>query len=557
MSVQILHGDCLTVLRTMPSESINCCVTSPPYWGLRDYGVEGQLGLERTPEEYVSKMVEVFREVRRVLRDDGTLWLNLGDSYKSNPPCRVNPQSFQRDGSFTGGSGEISHPLNCGNIDGLKPKDLVGIPWTVAKAMRDPYYSGKIKEEKDRAWMAAMMDGEGCICGFVHDRKDDGRTRTGIHITITNSSVALLDEAYRIWPVSKKEHNHHGEGHYGSLPTMRWIVHGTENKILFLREIYPYLIAKKVQALLAYNLLVFQKNAKHYGQTSQKEEINDKRKYLCGLISNLNKQQTVDIPEWCVEPSSVLEPGWFLRQDIIWSKPNPMPESVTDRCTKAHEYIFLMSKSQRYFYDAVAVKEASIDPESLRPEGRNPRNNDAFTQSNADSFAATRTGFSKLAGVCYPQRNRRSVWTVSTAPFPGAHFATFPPKLIEPCILAGCPAQVCAECGAPWERIFSDRKGGIEGDWHSSRKTDGFVNTKPSGQKAWDSYIAPQTVGFQPSCKCNTLKTRPGVVLDPFGGSGTVGMVAENNGRNSILIELNPKYVDMAKRRTAQIGLFN
>jgi DNA modification methylase len=299
--VRILHGDALTILKTLSDESVNCCVTSPPYWGLRDYGVEGQLGLERTPEEYVAKMVEVFREVKRVLRDDGTLWLNLGDSYcgsNGNRNAACTDDNWKRGGHIENG---YKKPQSI--IEGLKPKDLVGIPWMVAFALRAD--------------------------------------------------------------------------------------------------------------------------------------------------------------------------GWYLRQDIIWKKPNPMPESVTDRCTKAHEYIFLMSKSQRYFYDAAAIAEDVVN-EKWKFDGA----------KRIERVAATGGAISGGTGDVVsggPTRNKRSVWTVSTAPFPGAHFATFPPKLIEPCILAGCP------------------------------------------------------IG--------------GTVLDCFGGSGTVGMVAENNGRNSILIELNQKYCEMAKKK--------
>jgi DNA modification methylase len=257
--VDLRCGDCLNVLPTLKSRSVNCCVTSSPYWGLRDYGHDDQLGLEKTPEEYVVKMVRVFREVRRVLRDDGTLWLNLGDSYNGS--------------SGSGGKTEkqatnagLFHSAGVRLADGLKPKDLVGIPWRVAFALQAD--------------------------------------------------------------------------------------------------------------------------------------------------------------------------GWYLRQDIIWHKPNPMPESVTDRCTKAHEYVFLLAKSQRYYYDAEVVKEPSVDPESLR--GRNKRNDYKFVgQWGSD----TRGGFSAIPeGKTYPTRNRRSVWTITPKPFKGAHFAVFPPDLAEPCVLAGCPA---------------------------------------------------------------------------------------------------------------------
>ena len=255
--ITILNADALTALRAIPDESVHCCVTSPPYWGLRNYGHDGQMGLESTPDEYVAKMVEVFREVRRVLADDGTLWLNLGDSYAN-------------DGKWGGSSGGKHVAALHGNSGigrgkqntGLKPKDLIGIPWRVAFALQAD--------------------------------------------------------------------------------------------------------------------------------------------------------------------------GWWLRQDIIWHKPNPMPESVTDRCTKAHEYIFLLTKSARYYYDAGAISEAQSETSG----GFQSRGKRGDT-SHGDGEETAR--LQRPVGSYNGTRNRRSVWTVATQPYPGAHFATFPPKLIEPCILAGCP----------------------------------------------------------------------------------------------------------------------
>lgn len=255
----IIQGDCLAVLKTLPDQSVNCCVTSPPYWGLRDYGVAGQLGIEKTPQEYVEKMTAVFREVRRVLRGDGTLWLNLGDSYASggnggNPIYDGSQPSGRFQGIRPGGEprkGWKKPP------SGLKHKDLVGIPWRVAFALQAD--------------------------------------------------------------------------------------------------------------------------------------------------------------------------GWYLRQDIIWHKPNPMPESVTDRCTKAHEYVFLLSKSERYHYDADAVSEESVSDEQ-------PRNR----PNGMSVVMGKQQGAQPNCGVTQ-YRNRRSVWTVPTSSYPEAHFATFPPALIKPCILAGCP----------------------------------------------------------------------------------------------------------------------
>lgn len=349
MTVVLRVGDCREILRTLPDGSVHCCVTSPPYFGLRDYGtakwdggdptcdhrwfndypstlhgtckaqvdgkffrdrcgmcgaqrIDRQTGLEPTPEGFVKELVGVFREVRRVLRADGTLWLNLGDSYASTPSGGNGMQSS----GLQGGKGSQSEfrkaTPNKSVPAGLKPKDLIGIPWRVAFALQAD--------------------------------------------------------------------------------------------------------------------------------------------------------------------------GWYLRQDIIWSKPNPMPESVTDRCTKSHEYIFLLSKNARYYYDADAIKEPASYPEG-------PGNIRPIKGADRPGFEI-RGGFGK-GPMPSDTRNKRSVWEVTTQPFSEAHFATFPPALIEPCILAGCP----------------------EG----------------------------------------------GTVLDPFGGAGTVGLVADRLNRNALLIELNPNYMEMAKRR--------
>ena len=505
----ILCGDVREQLRLIPDETVNCVVTSPPYWGLRDYGtasweggdpdhahrgrderqaapgsakqassqganyvyagdcscgavrVDNQIGLEPTPEEYVCNMVDVFREVRRVLRKDGTLWLNLGDSYA--------------------GSGK--GPSKPG---GLKPKDLVGIPWSVAKALQAPYYTGRIKAERDRVWLAAMIDAEGTICGFDHDRADNGSHRSGVHITITNSSTALLDEAQRIWPTSRSEHDRPGAGHLGHRPTWRWLVHGIENKMTVLSELYPYLIVKRRQAMVAYSLLLLMKDAKRLGHSPQKDAVLAKRRILTGLLSDLNQGRVCVLPTWLTEPPSMYEPGWYLRSDVIWSKPNPMPESVTDRPTKAHEYVFLLSKSERYYYDADAIREPltggyTTAEEYIKRTNSKPH----YEASNSDPKGG---GFRGACGISRDTvtfnpagRNRRTVWEIATKPYPEAHFATYPEDLVKPCILAGCP----------------------EG----------------------------------------------GIVLDPFLGSGTTASVAKTAGRDWIGIELNPTYVELAKAR--------
>lgn len=319
-SITILTGDNRKLLSTLPDESVQCCVTSPPYWGLRDYGHADQIGQEATPAEYVASLVAVFEEVRRVLRADGTLWLNLGDSYarapekggSGTPNGRNTPEmgyglaQSAKVGSSDGMTGRGDKPGTRARIAGMKPKDLVGIPWMVAFALR--------------------------------------------------------------------------------------------------------------------------------------------------------------------------EAGWWLRSEIIWHKLNPMPESVTDRPTSAHEKLFLLAKSESYYYDAGAIREPFADERQGRDGAKAPSERNVGGRDD---------GLTKPNGIdpsCNGGKNKRNVWSVPSAPYADAHFATYPPALIAPCILAGCPAG--------------------------------------------------------------------GVVLDPFGGSGTTGKVALELGRRAILIELNPDYAKLIEKRT-------
>lgn len=486
--ITILQGDATLRLLELPDESVQCCVTSPPYWGLRDYGTEGQLGMEKTPEEYVAKMVAVFREVRRVLRDDATCWINLGDSYATGAgsarapggKCFGKPNKVIANGFYP-----ASQP-NRMPIAGLKPKDLIGIPWLVARSLQQPYYAGRIKNERDRVWLAATLDAEGSICGFTHIRKDDGTTRTGVHVNITNSNMALLDEAHRIWPVSRADHNAHGNGHIGKLPMRRWIAHNVDDKAMLMRELYPYMIAKKKQVLLAYNFFEMSRVSKRTARSGEAQEAKDRRAWLMDALSRLNHAEDVDVPSWCVEPPSLFEQGYYLRQDIIWAKPNPMPESVTDRCTKAHEYIFLLTKNARYYYDADAIREPYTASSINRTKypchdirtGVVGHLRDGMQKSVSKNGAPLRSDIqpNSFGG------NKRDVWTIATQSFTDAHFATFPRKLVEPCVLAG---------------------------------------------------------------------SRPGdIILDPFAGSGTTGMVALELARKAILIELNPAYIPLIQTRT-------
>lgn len=330
----IIQGDCLEVLKTLESKSINCCVTSPPYYNQRDYGVEGQIGLEPSPFEYIDKLVEVFREVRRVLQDDGTLWINIADTYCSTAPGSMGDPYFIKECHPETNAARKKY--RGATPEGMKKKDLMGIPWMLAFALRAD--------------------------------------------------------------------------------------------------------------------------------------------------------------------------GWYLRQDIIWHKPNPMPESVKDRCTKAHEYIFLLSKAQRYYYDHEAIKEpcvgfnnvppagseGSAKPNSRRRKGNNKTFRGGGVYTGGRSFDNS-GGKEKDSVGNVPNetgmRNRRDVWTVATRGYKGAHFATFPAVLIRPCLLAGCP------------------------------------------------------VG--------------GTALDPFFGSGTVGQVALEQGKDFVGIELNPDYCELSRERTQNAQIVN
>jgi len=336
---KIICGDALTELKKLPDNSIDCCVTSPPYYRLRDYNIDGQIGLEETPAMYVHKLVNIFSEVRRVLKTQGTIWLNLGDSYAGSMrgeggTYELSKKQNSNRGSHFGKDKGEKHKFNCG----CKPKDLIGIPWMVAFALRDS--------------------------------------------------------------------------------------------------------------------------------------------------------------------------GWWLRQDIIWHKPSPMPESVTDRCTKSHEYIFLLAKSQRYYYDADAIMEIATGydgrKDTLFKGGKKYK---GFNQQTMLSRGYERWRFKNLQydgqkpdtlhlrgaeGMPepqYPVRNKRSVWTVNAKPFKEAHFATFPEELIVDMIKAGCPEN--------------------------------------------------------------------GIVLDPFMGAGTTAVVARKLNRNYLGIELNPEYIKITERRLyIELGMF-
>jgi len=404
----IIIGDALKVLKTFPDNVIDCVMTSPPYWGLRDYKIEGQIGLEETLDEYIENLTMVFREVRRVLKDEGVMFLNMGDGYAGSGGAHAehhkNPglsKSSARQGTY-----------GVGKKWTLKAKNLLGQPWLLAFALQ------------------------------------------------------------------------------------------------------------------------------------------------------------ID--------------GWYLRSDIIWAKPNPMPESVQgsgwyrhkvrdkkskewiecsgcEKCkdnngyvlrigagrpTKSHEYLFLFTKSAKYYYDLEAIKEPSKYPD----DNRKARSNKDQKRMPTETIAGVRPG-----SKTYPMRNKRTVWTIATQPFPEAHFAVFPEKLVEPCILAGTSEKgYCAECGKPIVRMVEalsmQIKHGPKAGGYGSRTTDGLSGTMLKSAET-------KTIGWKPSCSCDS-DTIPGLVLDPFIGSGTVALVAKKLGRDYLGIELSMEYLKIIRRRLfKQLGI--
>ena len=529
--VQIHHGDALEVLRTLPDGIVQTTVTSPPYWGLRDYGVPGQLGLEATPEEHVAKMVEIFREVRRVTRDDGTLWLNYGDTYASAWPCQR--RNVVGTGSLENGKRE-ARPARM--PDGLKEKDLCGIPWRVARALQEPYYPGRIKREIDRVWLAAAIDGEGCI--FIHKRKEgqdngQGYARKndtyGAGLEVANCRRAFIDRCQEIVGLGTICHQ---DGHGRKQRIFRWSLRTNQCRDI-LREVYPYLVAKQHEARLA------------IGCPSSGPQASEAHESLKKLHNGYDA--TIDFPP----PASLFEPGWYLRSDIIWSKSNPMPESVTDRPTKSHEYLFLMSKQPRYYWDAEAVREphnSYLPMSHFSRRGNYPKKLDSSSRS---TFPMNGPREYNPAG-----RNIRSVWTIPTQAYPEAHFATFPIKLVTPCVLAGSPPKCCGVCGTPWVRIVERTPTGA-----TQKMPDGFAthdgdhgSIHKDGREAGESGVPvmrSETLGWRSGCEHQDDSGRS-IVLDPFAGTGTVAYVARKHNRRSIGIELNADYLKMIDRRLAQ-----
>lgn len=555
---------------------------------MRDYGHDGQIGLEPTPDEYVARMVDVFRQVRRVLRDDGTLWLNLGDSYAGHNAPGFREGNEQKNGG-------VSNKNGVGYVAGMKPKDLVGIPWRVAFALQQPYYAGTIKDERDRIWLAAVIEAEGCL--FIHKRKagtDSGAKYTktdgemvsyartkdtyGSGLEVSSTDRVIVERCMEIAGIGSICEQSPEQNERRKQTIYRWNVRSNECRGI-IRELYPHFLAKQHEARLLLG-------CPSSGDDAARAHVSLKAIHQGGTPS-------IDF----APPESMFEPGWYLRAEIIWAKKNCTPESVTDRPTKSHEQIFLLTKSPRYWFDQEAVREKYQDSTIARDAyGYNHAFANQFRGSPTDarhpngkelppgSFAKGPDGRRKTSvqagdgsiqhrdGERWPNggRNVRSVWEIATQPYAEAHFATYPQELVRRCLLAGCPEWVCGTCGKPRERIVergeSDyarlkREQGHEWTDMDAAGLDRGVITRAGegGQTRNSNGTVPslrsadtETVGWS---DCGHDNYQPGTVLDPFLGSGTTALVARNHSRRSIGIELNQEYCELAARRLAQQSL--
>lgn len=572
-------GHVLDKLAEIDAGSIQCAITSPPYWGLRDYGLEpvewggasdcehewgdtvlgdsrggsgtptdknnrgegygrdsergqfcqkcgawrGQLGLEPMPEQYVAHLVEVFRAVRRVLRDDGTLWVNLGSSYASDHLASSvvacgNGDREQRDSE---GSGPA-----CSRSDGGHPSDSrsrhAHTPHTVQERYEvasRPYSTGRDSGRVDSeptSLAASLPDVQGsttCATSRSAPASSCPATRASVCLPGCQTSSAGAPGYVDMEPCSGDRPS--------PLPTSCGHTSGTE----------PSSGASDPPCGRA-------------GWTLP---------YYSIAFPAFKPKDLVPIP-WMVALALVAD-GWWLRSDIIWSKSNPMPESVRDRPTSSHEYVFMLTKRAKYYYDADAIAEPSAYPGDERHLRTDTRKE--IEPMCVDGGSRVRTGNPTGA-----TRNKRTVWTINPQGFSEAHFATFPEKLVEVCMKAGTSERgCCPKCGAPWTRMVERTVGRSRNcpktcAAHRARGGvgDPVGTVGQSGGGRIDGFI--QTIGWQPSCECNAGDPVGCMVLDPFIGSGTVGLVAEKLGRRWIGIEANPEYVAIARRRLHQPTLW-
>ena len=591
-------------LANLPDESINCVVTSPPYWGMRDYGtatweggsedcehiqiqkenldsglrndgrehkglyegekqtiikmqykdtcpkcgakrIDKQLGLEKTPEEYVAKMVEIFREIRRVLRKDGTVWINLGSSYAHNGAC--GGSSPDGDRKYRETDRAKQEKMDYKVPDGFKPKDMIPIPWMVAMALQadgwvlrqdiiwsklNPmpesvtdrctksheyiflFSKGKWTGQEgtepisctreDLIWLAAMIDTEGSIC--INRKQSGERLKNPTYasrISFYNSCRPLVEKVVQLTGVGQCKERIDCDD---KRMVYQWQLAGPK-VIPILTAIEPYLIAKKIQSWIAIELQLSNNhwgNNKGWGGGAKEKptKIVNRQKELYEGCSQLNKtgETSINIKQW----------------NGRWT-------------------------SQPYTYDADAIKEPNTEGSLNRFGGNNKARKRQDKRDGSPYEWQKDDEITELNG-----RNKRSVWTVATQPYPDAHFATYPESLIAPCILAGCPQWVCPKCGKARERIVEKSGGTIgSGGWNYSKEPMVHMNR---GKDLSD--YETKTTGFT-DCGCGA-GFEPGIVYDPFMGSGTTAKVALKYSRNFIGSEINPDYIKLANKRIAK-----
>jgi len=710
---KIIAGDCIAGMKTLPDGCVQTCITSPPYYGLRNYdGGTEEIGCEESPESYVKKMVEVFREVRRILRDDGTVWLNLGDSYASNG-CYINAfldkdHNKGKKSLHTKNADRYEDRKGCrGGEYNIKGKDLIGIPWRVAFALQaDGWYlrqdiiwclSGgtwvyartqkgdrpitvselaRMKPNTVQLWNGTkwtrvlgtskskrrgdeleivLRSGERISCTPTHQFPTHRGLVTVSEIklgdildhcclpepTITKD-CALDEDAAWLAGLYLAEGSRSGDtiqiaGH--AKETARWVrlqavakkfggsathtVSGNCMNIRLYGKVLNAIIDELVGGYIAKNkglaTVVWQYSNSFlrsildgylsgdgcWDANNKRWRLGFTRNYnlerdLRTLAARLGFKMTLKLSTASMgdrifpsfrgeirfeesnhhnikDQNEVVEihkarcrhlydigveddPHVFALASGILShnsKPNPMPESVTDRSTKAHEYIFLLSKQPKYYYDHVAIKEVATGYDGRKDtllKGSPKYKDFKVPGQSTQSFAATpHERWIFVNGV--PVRNKRSVWTVNTKPFKGAHFATYPKDLILPCVLAGTSEKgCCSKCGSPYEREIETTRTFESGSGKSGNSPIGKNGKNlQGGGETKDIRRGPvccnNTLGWNASCSCENAEIVPCTVFDPFTGSGTTAVVALENGRSYIGTELNQEYIKIAEAR--------
>lgn len=555
-------GDVVAELRSIPDCSVQCVVTSPPYWALRDYGVEGQLGLEKTPEEYVANMVAVFREVRRVLRDDGTLWLNLGSSYAGGGNGGGGSFATERPGWSVFGDRRPSRSRHDAPACGT---DGTALPDSQAADRVCPDCGGERQAETcSRRGRNARTDRS---ASQAEQPTSQAIRDTGPVDCVQASPDALLPGVPQSTTSQSSEQLSDACGPEATVSVCQPKMPTTSPVSR------PYADTKACTCGTSPKLppLVVRTQGKE-SFFSACDRSDCKGVGTCGLcwcslaIPSLNfkPKDLVSIPQ--LVAFALQADGWYLRSEIIWHKKSPMPESVRDRPTKSHEQIFLLSKKPRYFYDIVGSQEFG----AVSVPGNKDAGKYRDLKTSKGDYRLKRN-LHQVGSVA--KRNMRSVWSLASYPLKAAHFAAYPPELVRRCLLAGVSENgCCAECRKPYERIVekvrvktrpgTNAKQHFGSNWQSGTGSHDTLkhNASDSETHPKQSDIVPnrdqyrhvtetKTTGWKSTCKCETFDAVPCTVLDPFHGAGTTWKVCERLGLHYIGIDINPEYLKLSIER--------